>query len=127
VLRITCFVLLLAGCGSAKEEARLFDDYLATHPQLSRDEIDRLKHREVQTGEPFDRARIAFSGCEFEHETGSGALEVWSVSLPIGTRPIYVGEGGQQRQVTETGQVLITVENQRIKQLNVVNPGNLAH
>jgi hypothetical protein len=123
-MRPWCIALLLAGCAaSAKEQARSIDTYLAAHPAVTRDEGDRMRHRHARPGDPLERVKLAWLGCQIDLQQEQGALVIYSVRVPIGVDAIYVG--AQQEQVTETGQVMLTFQDGKLTQHTVVSNGNL--
>jgi hypothetical protein len=126
VLRTGLLVaLMLAGCASSKEDAKLITDYAQRHPGLDRDALDRMSHREAKPGDPRERIELAFHGCRFELQNTSGAITVYTVHVPIGVAAVYISDGSSQ-QVAEEGSLLLTFEDDRLKSYVIVSPGNLS-
>ena len=126
--------LLLFGCATAKDRERAIDQYVQQHPTLTRDEIDRMKHREARAGDPVAQVQLAWQGAEFELvQTGDTLakdqtpLGIWMVRVPIGTPPIYLETAGskQQTQLTEEGSVTLTFENGKLARWQILSEGNL--
>jgi hypothetical protein len=126
--------LLLFGCATAKDRERAIDQYVQQHPTITRDEIDRMKHREARVGDPVAQVQLAWQGAEFELvQTGDTpgkdqpAVGIWMVRFPIGTPPVYLeGPRGQpQTQLTEEGSVTLTFENGKLTRWQVLSEGNL--
>jgi hypothetical protein len=93
-----------------------------------------MKHREARIGDPLAHIQLAWQGALFEliqtddQMSKDGVpLAVWSVRLPIGTEPAYLetADGHEQTQLTEDGQVILTLENAKLTRWQIISTGNL--
>jgi len=126
-MRAVAVALLLCGCATAKDRARAIDRYVEAHGGLTRDEVDRMRHREARIGDALERVKLAWQGASFDLAQEQPPLTTFSVRLPIGTEPAYLesADGKQQTQVVEDGSVVLTFENGKLSRWQIISLGNL--
>jgi hypothetical protein len=126
-MRWMVVALVVAGCAASKDEQRAIDEYIERHA-MTMPEKERFRRREVAAGDPLDRVQIAWQGCNFDLQQTDPKLAIYSISVPIGVKPVYVSDpmsSTREIQIVEAGSVLLTFQEGKLLRWVIVNRGNL--